>query len=216
MADQYCIARARAALQKPCIAASRTGAGAWRWSSRTAVFVLLSIAGISPSLAPCVFAAEPEQGVESSDEYRIKAAYVYGLTKFILWPNEHTWQSSSPLDICIYGHNPFSRYLEALGSLVSRSHPIVVREVEPWRSALGCRILFIGAANAPPPQLVNGELTAAGVLTVGEGEEFLRLGGLVSLLSEEDGIRIGLNYSDAKRAGFIIDGGLLDVAKQLE
>jgi hypothetical protein len=38
----------------------------------------------------------------------------------------------------------------------------------------------------------------------------------VSLLSAEDGIRIALNYTNAKRAGFIVDGGLLDVVRQLE
>lgn len=177
-----------------------------------ALLVLLSAAGF----APCALAGEPEQGIEAGADYRIKAAYLYSLTKFIVWPDENAWRSSSPLDICIYGHHPFSKYLIALGALVSRSHPIVVREIEPWHSALGCRVLFISADNVPPPQLASGELTAAGILTVGESEEFLRGGGLVSLLSAEDGIRIALNYTNAKRAGFIIDGGLLDVAKQLE
>jgi hypothetical protein len=215
MSDGYGIARARAAAGRQRFT-SCTEAGAWRSTSRVILLALVSTAYAPISFAPRAFAGELEQNVVSIDEYRIKAAYLYGLTKFILWPNEHAWQDSSPLDICIYGHNPFSRHLEALGSLVSRNHPIVVRAIEPWRSAIGCRILFIGAGNVPPPQLASGELTAAGVLTVGESEEFLRGGGLVSLLTEDDGVRIALNYTDAKRAGFVIDGGLLDIAKKLE
>lgn len=185
--------------------------------SRLIMFILLlSSACVLASVSPHAAASDLEWRTAAVDEYRVKASYLYGLSKFILWPNEHAWQSSSPLDICVYGNNPFSYHLEALASLAARSHPIVVRAIEPERSVLGCRILFIGAGNVPPPQLESGELTAAGVLTVGESEEFLRHGGLVSLLVEADGVRVALNYSDAKRAGFIIDGGLLDVAKKLE
>jgi hypothetical protein len=184
---------------------------------RMILFVpLLSCACALAGFAPRACAQDEEQPAEPFDEYRVKATYLYSLTKFILWPNEHTWQSSSPLDICVYGYNPFSSHLEALGSLASRSHPIVVRAIEPARSAIGCRILFVGAGNVLPPQLASGELTAAGVLTVGESEEFLQQGGLVSLLAEDNVVRVALNYTDAKRAGFIIDGGLLDLAKKLE
>jgi hypothetical protein len=178
--------------------------------------LLLSSAYVLAVFSPRGFGQDRDWRAAPIDEYRIKASYLYSLSKFILWPNEHAWQSTSPLDICIYGDNPFSSQLEALASLVSRNHPIVVRALEPQHSAIGCHILFVGAGNVPPPQLASGELTAAGVLTVGESEDFLREGGLVSLIAEDDGVRVALNYADAKRAGFTIDGGLLDVARKLE
>jgi hypothetical protein len=214
MSYEHRIARAASAARRT--AASSACAGALLSTSRVAALILLSVTYAPVGFAPYAFASDLEQNVISVDEYRIKAAYLYGLTKFILWPNEHTWDSSSPLDICVYGNNPFSNHFETIDALTSRGHPIVVRALEPWRSALGCRILFIGADNVLPPQLASGELAEAGVLTVGESEEFLRSGGLVSLLTEGSGVRIALNYADAKRAGFIIDGGLLDVAKKVD
>lgn len=157
-----------------------------------------------------------ERANELLDEYRVKAQYLYNLSKFIVWPNEDAWHNSTSLDVCVYGSSPFSSQLETFRPQASRSHRIVLRAVEPERSALDCRILFVGADNDIPPQLSSGELTAAGVLTVGENEEFLRNGGLVSLVAEDNAVRIALNYTGAKRAGFVIDGGLLDVAKKLE
>jgi hypothetical protein len=165
--------------------------------------------------APLAAAHDVERG-EPIDEYRVKASYLFSLSKFITWPNEHAWRSDAPLYICIYGYNPFSSHLETLGPLVSRSHPIAIRAIEPSGSPLGCGILFIGADNALPPELESGEFAAAGILTVGESEEFLRRGGLVSLVREDNAVRIALNYNNAKRAGFVIDGGLLDVAKKFE
>jgi hypothetical protein len=186
-----------------------------RWMGLVVVS-LLSAAGVPGFFYPRALAQEPGPSAELIDEHLVKAVYLYSLSKFILWPNEHTWRDTSPLDICVYGVSPFSTQLETLGTLAARNHPIVVRAIEPGHSAIGCHILFVRADNAVPLELTSGELTAAGVLTVGESEEFLRQGGLVSLLAETDGVRIALNYNDARRAGFVIDGGLLDVARKLE
>lgn len=206
MVDGFGIARERGC------ALVRANAGSVR-SGRSIVSIFL--AALLASLDSFSLVAQ-ERANELMDEYRVKAQYLYSLSKFIVWPGEHAWRSSSPLDVCVYGSNPFSTHLEELRPQAARSHPIVVRVVGPQRSALGCRILFVGADNDMPPQLASGELAAAGVLTVGESEEFLRRGGLVSLVTEDNAVRIGLNYTRAKEAGFVIDGGLLDVAKKLE
>jgi hypothetical protein len=151
----------------------------------------------------------------SIDEYRVKAQYLFSLSKFITWPNEHALRSIDPLYICVYGDNPLKNYLDQLGQHALKSHPVVVRQIEEQGSPLGCQILFV-PGDAIPQRLVSGELAAAGVLTVGENEEFLRQGGLVSLLAGDNAIHIALNYRDAKRAGFTIDAGLLDVARKVD
>jgi hypothetical protein len=88
--------------------------------------------------------------------------------------------------------------------------------IESTQSVLGCRMLFIDAAAArdgsrPPP--AN---PATPVLTVGEGSEFLRSGGMIELFSENNRLRFNVNVAAARRAGLTISSNLLQLAASVE
>lgn len=181
-----------------------------RRASRRAPLVLAVLA-----MACHCSAAQPLWEKPPLDEYRVKANYLYSLGKFITWANENALRGIDSLNICVYGDSSFGNHFDRLAGLAVKRRAVVVRHIAQRRSALGCQILFV-PGDALPRQLSSGELAAAGVLTVGENEEFLRHGGLVSLLASDNAVHIALNYRDAKRAGFVIDAGLLEVAKRMD
>src|ERR1700744_2932293 len=49
---------------------------------------------------------------KSADEYRVKAAFLYNFVKFIDWPPSAFSDAKQPLEICVYGHDPFGTALE--------------------------------------------------------------------------------------------------------
>lgn len=146
------------------------------------------------------------------DADRVKARYLFNLARFITWPDEPGAHSAVPLHICLPGDPALRRQLDRFGAAVVRGRPVMVRLVHAGAAATGCQMLFVPGTTGAWPGAA--ELAAAGVPTVGESEQFLRDGGLASLLASETAVHVALNYRAARRAGFAVDAGLLDVARR--
>ena len=54
------------------------------------------------------------------------------------------------------------------------------------------------------------------MLTVGEGEEFLRNGGMIAFVIEERRVRFNIDQAAAERAGLTLSARLLNVAKSVK
>jgi hypothetical protein len=67
------------------------------------------------------------------------------------------------------------------------------------------------------PELLPGVLRAAGpgVLTVGEGEGFIRDGGMIAFVIEDNRVRFAINQAVAENAGLKLSSKLLSVAKAI-
>ncbi len=145
------------------------------------------------------------QGV--SEEYRVKAAYLYNFLKFVEWPAE---AGPGPLTICVAGRNPFGNVLRDLvrGELVN-DRTIEARVIlEP---DTGCHLIFVPEGSALRAYLRAASGTPS--LTVGESDTFIEEGGIVSFYNERGNIRFEINPSAAERAGIRVSARLLQLAK---
>jgi hypothetical protein len=161
---------------------------------------------------PAAYAASDEL----PREYRIKAAYLYNLSKFITWPDEGSQDKNAPVTICIYGYNPFDQYLEKLRERRVKNRPIDIRYLTEQQPIVGCQVLFISQHNTTQPKLLTAPPPYPPVLTVSDDEDFLARGGLVSLVTVSNNVQLDINLSRAKLAGFTISANLLEVARKIE
>jgi len=145
------------------------------------------------------------QGV--SQEYRIKAAYLYNFLKFVEWPQEPT---PTPLTICVAGRNPFGTVLhDLMRDQVVNNRPIAARIIlEPEE---GCHIVFVpqGAATDAYLRGARGQST----LTIGESSTFLQQGGIANFYVERGSVRFEINAAAAERARIRISSRLLQLAR---
>lgn len=173
-------------------------------------------------------------------EYRIKAAYLYNLIKFVTWPDESTLKSGSSLALCIYGYNPFGTYLEKLEQRTVRNHPLDVRYVAEGESSAGCRVLFISRYNTSLPSDLqpvqatavietnsamdsatenakDDEAAAQPVsLTVGDDPDFLSHGGMIALVDASNSIHLDVHLTRARQLGLQFSANLLEIARRVE
>jgi YfiR/HmsC-like len=49
---------------------------------------------------------------KAATEYQVKAAFLYNFAKFVDWPPSAFSDAKQPLDICVYGRDPFGTALE--------------------------------------------------------------------------------------------------------
>jgi hypothetical protein len=78
--------------------------------------------------------------------------------------------------------------------------------------ATNCQVFFVGALpKEKVPQLLS-DLGTAKVLTVGETDHFIDLGGMINFVKESNKIRFQINETAAKNAGLKISSKLLSLA----
>ena len=150
---------------------------------------------------------------EPSLEYQVKAAFLLNFTKFIEWPATES-AAGTPFFICILGEDPFGGALEKIveGETVQGRKPAVQR-IQRYQ-AQPCSIVYAGRQEKELNNFLAG--LGRGVLTVGEGEQFVREGGMIAFAIENRRVRFDVNQTAAAKGGLRISSKLLNVARSVE
>jgi hypothetical protein len=155
------------------------------------------------------------QPAEHSLEYEVKAAFLLNFTKFVDWPESAFTDAGSPIDICILGKDPFGHVLDEIvqGEAVN-TRKVTVRRFTEVPAPQACQVVFISRLEKD----VKGSLSKirGGVLTVGEGDGFLREGGMIAFVVENRRVRFDVNPSAAEGAELRFSSKLLSVARTVE
>jgi hypothetical protein len=177
---------------------------------------LLNASAADSQIASQIAAQTGERPVE----YQVKAAFLLNFTKFIDWPPSSFTNPESPITICILGKDPFGPVLDeiVLGETVNE-RKVTVRRISqpPSTQSQGpqtCQVVFVSEPDNDMAKMLSG--LGRGVLTVGEGDRFLRDGGMVALVVDNRRVRFDINQAAATGAGLGLSARLLNVARAVE
>lgn len=174
--------------------------GSMRW-------VIAGVLAFTGSLFPAdSTAAEPTL------EYGVKATFLLNFTKFIEWPPTAFANPDSPLGICILGKDPFGRVLDDIvhGEAVN-GHKLIVRRTGEPPPRQACQILFVDPGLSDQARII--ESLGSGVLTVGEGDRFIREGGMIAFVVNNRRVRFEINQAAAEKGALKLSSKLLSVAR---
>ena len=154
-----------------------------------------------------VAAAGPLHAQVISEEYRVKAAYLYNFLKYVEWPPE---AGAGPLTICVAGRNPFGAVLRDLvrGEMINGRTVDARIVLEPETA---CHLLFV-PEGAPLRAYLRG-VSGRPVLTVGDANSFIEEGGIVRFYLDRGNVRFEINRAAAELAGIRISARLLQLAR---
>jgi hypothetical protein len=149
-------------------------------------------------------------------EYQVKAAFIFNFASFITWPARAFASTTSPLDICIVGPDPFGGALDQVvaGEHVG-GHPFTVEHRSRPADLKGCQIVFVPATSQDGALVVKASADAP-VLTIGETDEFWRDGGMITFELEGGHVRFDVNQEAAKHSGLELSSKLLRVARRVK
>lgn len=169
-------------------------------------------------VAALVLTVSPGMGLAESPtalEYKVKGAFLLNFAKFTKWPAEEVAATNTPVTIGIVGEDPFGSALDQLvaGETIG-TRPIVVKRLALSEDLSPCRILFI--PKSVDATAVLKHLSGPGVLTVGESDDFLDVGGVIRLLIEGKKVRFEVNMDAAQRAHLTISSQLLKLARTIK
>jgi hypothetical protein len=165
--------------------------------------VLLVLAGLGAGEARAAQSAERE----------IKAAFLYNFAKFVEWPPGAFPEPASPVTLCVLGDDALGASLETVvkGETLN-DRRLVVRRLRDPQEARDCHVLFVSPAERRISQVLVS-LRGAGVLTVGDGNDFLDQGGMIRLFLEQNRVRFDINLDAAERSRLKLSSKLLRLAR---
>jgi YfiR/HmsC-like len=171
---------------------------------RSAALLVTMLLGVAPLCADVMEDARV-------DEYQVKAAFLYNFAKFVEWPHQDARRA-----IFVLGIAGNDRIVQVVDSVVRgktvHGRPLQLRTLRPDEDPRECDMLFVAMdEDRQAADLVRRARDGA-VLTIGEGDLFLRDGGMIRFVADGNRIRFQINTASAREAGFTISSQLLSLA----
>ena len=172
-------------------------------SSRPVAFLLV-----------CSALALPAPGIgQSVDESQVKAAYLYNFIKFVEWPPALFPNPDEPFVICVLGDEHTSDVLEqSIQNKKANGRSIRMRRPHSTQDFKSCHVLFLGFSDRDRTAKVLHELRGSSVLTVGQSEGFLPLGGMINMVRHDRTIELEIDPDIPNMVGLKVSSRLLVVA----
>jgi hypothetical protein len=159
-------------------------------------------------------AARPQEA--QLTEADLKAAFLYNFAKFVDWPDEAFATETAPIAVGIYGDDEFVATLRTLlDKKKAHGRGFTVRKVANTQEAHNCQILFFREPDTRKLSQVIDAIRRRPILTVGESDEFLDLGGMLNLFFENKQLRFEVNPAPADTAKLNVSSQLMRLAKRV-
>lgn len=187
-------------------------ASAFRWGNR----LLKGWTGIWILLSALFFAERQEAWAEGvAKEYQVKAAFLYNFFQFVDWPPQAFAEPQEPLVIGVIGDDPFNGYLDELvrGEKI-KSHPLVVRRYHQLDEIKQCHVLYVCQSESRHLKEVLSMVKGKNILTVSDADGFVRDGGIIRFVTENNKIRFKINVDAARAARLTISSKLMQAAEK--
>jgi hypothetical protein len=149
----------------------------------------------------------------------VKAAFVLNFTKFVEWPDASFRDDHSPFSICVIGQSSFAVDLARTvrGETVN-GRPVAVEYLPGLPQPKHCQMVVVGSMDKANDRNLLRALAALGpgILTVGDGENFVRDGGIIGFVVEKRRVRFDINQGAATRSLLTLSARLLSVARAVQ
>lgn len=168
---------------------------------RTAIVLLSVLLVIGPATALC-------ESVTGS-EYEVKLGFIYNFINFVTWPETIFKSDSDPLVMCIASDNPSSEILFKLDGKRIKQRKIKVIAYQEETCLTQSHTLFFATQDKAFIQQTLDRIKGLSILTIGEVDEFTRMGGVISFFEEHNQLRFRVNLAAAERNALKMSSQLL-------
>ncbi|MCE9615227.1 MAG: YfiR family protein [Lentisphaerae bacterium] len=159
----------------------------------------------------------PAEPPREFHEHDIKAAFLFRFLQLVEWPPDTFATDDSPIIVGILGQDPFGNVLaDTVRGETINGRSIVVREGAKMHDLLPCHLLFVPSASVNASALPLPVPSPAGVLLVGEGQDFIQQGGMIRFYLDGNRVRFEICPEAAEQSRIRIRSRLLRLARIVE
>ncbi|MBX7136596.1 MAG: YfiR family protein [Oligoflexia bacterium] len=150
----------------------------------------------------------------TSQEYKLKAAFIYNFIKFIDWPDGSSDSNDRRVSVCIFGENPFADSLDQIVASGGVSG-VSVSYYKKIDSGAKCHIAFVSGSEKGSIAADLAALQGRSIVTVSDIDNFVEMGGTIQLTLQEGKVRFYINEYSASRERINISSKLLTLAAKV-
>jgi hypothetical protein len=161
-------------------------------------------------------AQQAESVINVSNEYVLKAVYLYNFGRYVEWPATAFAGASEPFVIGIVGEDSFGGAIDEIAAkkTIGKRRIVVRRFASPDDYRQPCQILFVSRSlTAEQQSALSSKIEGQPVLLVGETPGFDERGGSINFFVDGDRIQFEINLENARRAQLRMDAQLLKLGK---
>ncbi|MBC2717251.1 MAG: YfiR family protein [Desulfobacteraceae bacterium] len=149
-------------------------------------------------------------------EYQIKGAMMMNFIKFVKWPDQLIDKTGATITIGIIGKDNFGNTLDHIEGRSIGGKQLAIRHINSLSQLSDCQVLFVGTSESHRCYQILREVSGTPVLTIGEDEDFIRMGGIIRFYNEKNHIRFEINQTAALKSDLKLSAKLLEVAAAIQ
>ncbi len=147
-----------------------------------------------------------------ADEYDIRAAMLFNITRFVEWPASKVNAQHPQIVVCIAGSDPIGPSFDHFLESQNNGKPIKVRHLNSIDSSDFCHVLYVSLHEQKNLKKLAPELAKNSVLVISERQNANSPDQTIGLPTIDEHVHIEVNLGAAKRAGITISSKLLRLA----
>jgi len=177
-------------------------------------------------------AANADKNSTSSQEYQIKAAFLYNFVKFTDWPAGKVSEPNTII-IGLLGEHQFGNAFGPIKDKPVMDKRLIIKDLGRFRQSFPqdaagklefanyieqlrkCHLLFICGSERENFKAILEAVKGYNVLTVGETEDFLDVGGIVTFVPGTDKPVFEVNQKVCEQEGLKISSKVLRLARKV-
>lgn len=152
----------------------------------------------------------------TSQENKVKAAFIYQFTNYVQWPHDAV-KTEKSFVITVVGESGLASELKQIARLkTAQTRPIEIRVVNQDDPIGPSHIVIVSSSDAAHLQRVTAKVAALPVLVVGHGDHFAKKGAMINFFVEADRLRFEINRPLLEAAQLRVSSQLLKFAKLVD
>jgi len=150
-------------------------------------------------------------------EYDVKAAYLLNFGKFMHLSAGSEALRRDTFDICILGRDPIGRTIDEIAENETiDGRAVRILRIADASQATTCDVVFLSAQEGDRVREDLAILSGSDALTVSDAPGFMRDGGMIQFVTEQDHVRFEVNLNAVERTHLVLSSELLRVASTIE
>ncbi len=147
----------------------------------------------------------------STQEYNVKAVFLFHFIDFASWPEDK--HQKDVRNICVYGNNPFDSRLDMLANAGLQKNQVkIVKKIDLVDSDK-CHILFVGSSKKKQLNEIFDYLAYKPILTVSDIDNFASNKGMIGFAVKSGKVKLEVNLDSVKASGIKLSSNLIEIAK---
>lgn len=172
---------------------------------------LIYISAILICFSGTAFFISPGRCLEGT-EYQIKAAMIVNFIQFVEWPDEPEQENDS-LVVGVIGKDNFGDAFDRIEGRMVNGKQLILKRFTSLEGLNKCQVLFISSSESYRMYEILKSVSGYPVLTIGEADGFIQLGGIIRFFLDNNHIRFEINKAAALNSNIKISAKLLEIAR---